>query len=59
MLTGCGSEQNLNKCFVDKDLIMDLFEYMRENNKNNESPLAMRLRPENSGGDGWTVAHSR
>lgn len=25
---------------------MDLFEYMRENNKNNESPLAMRLRPE-------------
>ena len=46
MLTGCGSEQNLNKCFVDKDLIMDLFEYMRENNKNNESPLAMRLRPE-------------
>ena len=25
---------------------MDLFEYMRENNKNTESPLAMRLRPE-------------
>lgn len=46
MLTGCGLEQNLNKCFVDKELIMDLFEYMRENNKNNESPLAMRLRPE-------------
>ena len=25
---------------------MDLFDYMRENNKNTESPLAMRLRPE-------------
>ena len=25
---------------------MDLFEYMRQNNKNTESPLAMRLRPE-------------
>ena len=25
---------------------MDLLEYMRENNKNTESPLAMRLRPE-------------
>ncbi|MGN0316647.1 MAG: replication-associated recombination protein A [Lachnospira sp.] len=25
---------------------MDLFEYMRESNKNNDSPLAMRLRPQ-------------
>ena len=24
---------------------MDLFDYMRESNKENESPLAMRLRP--------------
>ena len=31
---------------VDKDRPMDLFEYMRETNRDNTSPLAARLRPE-------------
>lgn len=31
---------------MDKDRPMDLFEYMRETNRDNTSPLAARLRPE-------------
>ena len=38
---------------------MDLFDYMREQNKEKESPLASRLRPTNTGRSGGTAAHHR
>ena len=38
---------------------MDLFDYMREQNKEKESPLASRLRPTNTGRSSGTAAHHR
>ena len=38
---------------------MDLFDYMREQNKEKESPLASRLRPTKLGRGSGTAAHHR